>query len=205
MPEDAFLPAIGPNEVDVLADKLAHWRAQQAGMLSDQVNVQALVPVRLEARDFLRARPGAIVTEHPLRFVDHDHRAIRQVVPRFGRIELDPLRLEPIQLHIRDAVVVDRPGRQVRIVRVLVQPLGRVIRVRLMFNVDFPNRVQSLASTWQTGAQIEHVGPLLAYFGPVQRMPDLPPDLSIPHSTARAMYAENRMLMHTSTCRSPRT
>ncbi|WP_028234050.1 hypothetical protein [Pseudomonas aeruginosa] len=54
MPEDAFLPAIGPNEVDVLADKLAHWRAQQAGMLSDQVNVQALVPVRLEARDFLR-------------------------------------------------------------------------------------------------------------------------------------------------------
>ncbi|WP_375166773.1 hypothetical protein [Pseudomonas aeruginosa] len=31
MPEDAFLPTIGPNEVDVLADKLAHWRAQQAG------------------------------------------------------------------------------------------------------------------------------------------------------------------------------
>ncbi len=157
MPEDAFLPTIGPNEVDVLADQLADGRTQQAGVLGDQVDVQALVPVRFEARDLLRARPGAIVTEHPLRFIDHDHRAIRQVVPLLRRIELDPLRLEPIQLHIRDAVVVDRPGRQVRIVRVLVQPLGRVVRVRLVFNVDFPNRVQGLASAWQAGAQIEHI------------------------------------------------
>ncbi|MOA42246.1 hypothetical protein D3C78_1642820 [compost metagenome] len=110
-------------------------------MLRDEVNVEALVPVRLEPGDLLRACPGAVVAKNTLSLVDDNDRAVRQVEPLFRRVELNPLGLEPIGLQIGNAVVIDRPGRQLRVIRVLVQTNTGIFRVGLMLKVDFTNGV----------------------------------------------------------------
>ncbi|MNF83198.1 hypothetical protein D3C84_655180 [compost metagenome] len=110
------------------------------------------MPVSLEPGDLFRPRPGAVVAKNPLGFVDDDDRAVGQFVPQLGRVELDPTGLEPVSLEIRNAVVVDRSRRRVRLVAVPVQAPGRVVRVGLMLDVDFADSVERFTCPRQASA-----------------------------------------------------